>query len=80
MMPNWDHTPRSADGGTVLHNATPTLFKRHAMDVLKTTINKYGDNKMVFLKSWNEWAEGNYVEPDMKYGHAWLDALKKELY
>jgi hypothetical protein len=35
---------------------------------------------MIFLKSWNEWAEGNYIEPDIKYGHGYLNALKKEIF
>ena len=40
MMPNWDHTPRSLDGGSVLHNATPELFYEHAVDILSTTKEK----------------------------------------
>lgn len=37
------------------------------------------ENKVVFLKSWNEWGEGNYMEPDLKYGHGYIDALREEL-
>ena len=79
MMPNWDHTPRSVDGGTVLHNATPELFKRHAMDVLATTQEKRDSRKLVFLKSWNEWGEGNYMEPDLKYGRGYINALREAI-
>ena len=75
MMPNWDHTPRSTDGGSVLHNATPNLFKKHASDILSTAVNKPEEHKIVFLKSWNEWGEGNYMEPDIKYGRGYIDAL-----
>lgn len=79
MMPNWDHTPRSSDGGTVLHNATPELFKKHAVDILNTTKNKSDEHKIVFLKSWNEWGEGNYMEPDLKYGRGYIDALRQAI-
>ena len=77
MMPNWDHTPRSVDGGTVLHNSSPELFKKHAIDVMKTVKNKQEEHKIVFLKSWNEWGEGNYMEPDLKYGKGYIKALKE---
>ena len=75
MMPNWDHTPRSGDGGTVLHNANPSLFAIHAKDILNTTSGKPEENKIVFIKSWNEWGEGNYMEPDIRYGRGFIEAL-----
>lgn len=77
MMPNWDHTPRSIDGGTVLHNATPELFYKHARDVLMSVSGKSMNRQIVFLKSWNEWGEGNYMEPDLKYGKGYIRALRK---
>lgn len=76
MMPNWDHTPRSTTGGSVLHNSTPALFKKHARNVLSTVRNKHSEHKIVFLKSWNEWGEGNYMEPDLKYGRGYIEALR----
>lgn len=79
MMPNWDHTPRSGNGGTVLHNSTPKLFEQHAREVLKTTENKSEEHKIVFLKSWNEWGEGNYMEPDIRYGRGYIEALRNAL-
>ena len=36
-------------------------------------------NQVAFIKSWNEWGEGNYMEPCLKYGHGYLEALKKAL-
>lgn len=79
MMPNWDHTPRSTNGGSVLHGAKPELFKKHAKEILLTTVAKPDERKIVFLKSWNEWGEGNYMEPDLKYGRGYINALKQAI-
>lgn len=77
LIPNWDHTPRSGVHGTVFHNATPELFKRHAEMILEATKEK--KNNLIFLKSWNEWGEGNYMEPDLKYGKGYIKALSEAL-
>lgn len=82
IITGWDHTPRSGRNGSgLMAHYTPTAFRNHVHDVF-TKIKNYGHgfNNMVFLKSWNEWAEGNYIEPDLKYGHSFLDALKEEFY
>jgi hypothetical protein len=77
LIPNWDHTPRSGNGGFVLTNSTPAKFGDHIDECLNQITNKDESKKIIFLKSWNEWGEGNYVEPDMKYGNGYLDELKK---
>lgn len=77
LIPNWDHSPRSANQALVLHNSTPELFRCHIKDVLDLIKNK--SNKLVIVKSWNEWAEGNYLEPDLKWGRSHLEVLKTEL-
>ena len=77
LIPNWDHTPRSNIWGTVLHGSSPGLFKLHSSNILASTKNKRF--KLVYLKSWNEWGEGNYMEPDLKHGHGYIDALAQAL-
>ncbi|MCX5784283.1 MAG: glycoside hydrolase family 99-like domain-containing protein [Elusimicrobia bacterium] len=77
IFPNWDHTPRSGKKGYVLHGSTPELFKKHVEIVLKAVANKPTQKKIIYLKSWNEWAEGNYMEPDLMFGHGYLQALKE---
>lgn len=56
-------------------NATPENFYKHAKEVLEEVEKK--DNKLVFLKSWNEWGEGNMMEPDLTYGRGFIEALSK---
>jgi lipopolysaccharide biosynthesis protein len=76
VIPNWDNTPRSGWNGLVLHGSTPELFKTHLQMALKI-IEKYtSEHKIIFIKSWNEWAEGNHLEPDLKYGKSYLQVVK----
>ena len=77
IIPNWDHTPRSGKAGTVYVNATPERFEMMAQKVIAEVKKK--DNKIIMLKSWNEWGEGNYMEPDLKFGHGFINALRKAL-
>ncbi len=79
ILPNWDHTPRTGSVGNVLNHSTPELFYRHAREVFEEIREKPEEERVVFLKSWNEWAEGNYMEPDLKFGHGYLKALKKAI-
>lgn len=79
IYPGWDHTPRSGNRGVILHGGTPDLFRTHCEEVFYKIKNKPTTHNFVILKSWNEWAEGNYMEPDLRWGHGFLDALKKAL-
>ena len=79
IIPNWDHSPRSKNKALVLHGSTPELFRENVIAALKIVENKLPEHKVVMLKSWNEWGEGNYIEPDLKFGKQYLAILKKEL-
>lgn len=78
LIPNWDHSPRSEKRGDVFYNSTPKNFEKHLKEVLETVENKENNN-IIFLKSWNEWGEGNYIEPCIKYGRGYIDVLKSNL-
>ncbi len=80
IIPGWDHTPRSGYEGLVMKNSTPELFDLHVKKTLEIVRNKDFDNRIIFLKSWNEWAEGNYVEPDLKWGRKYLDVIKSNIF
>jgi lipopolysaccharide biosynthesis protein len=79
LFPNWDNSPRAGKSGSIFINSSPKIFKKHVRQVLDIIKNKPNENRIVFLKSWNEWAEGNYMEPDLVYGRGYIDALKEEL-
>lgn len=79
IFPQWDRTPRAGNSEGVYIKATPTSFKKHIQDALNVIKNKDVEHQILFLRSWNEWGEGNYVEPDLKNGHAFLDAIKETI-
>ncbi len=79
LYPNWDHSPRSKKRSLLIVNSTPELFKQHAKQILQTVRNKDSERRFVFLKSWNEWGEGNYMEPDKKFGKGYIQALRSAL-
>ena len=79
LVPNWDHTPRSGRAGTVLLDSTPDLFKKHCLEVFNVVKKKEVSNQVIFVKSWNEWGEGNYMEPDLKYGKGYINALNSAI-
>lgn len=79
IFPQWDRTPRAGNSEGVYVNATPTTFKKHIQNALNVIKNKDMEHRILFLRAWNEWGEGNYVEPDLKYGHAFLDAIKEAI-
>ncbi|MES2427313.1 MAG: glycoside hydrolase family 99-like domain-containing protein [Bacteroidota bacterium] len=78
IIPNWDHTPRSRLGGIVYKNCDPELFREHIRNVFKKIEKKPVEERIAFIKSWNEWGEGNYMEPDIVYGTAYLKVLLEE--
>ena len=77
-MPNWDNTPRSGKNGLVLKDSTPELFRIQAKKAMEITENIAFEQRLIFIKAWNEWAEGNYLEPDLKFGKGYLEVIEDE--
>ena len=79
ILPNWDHTPRTGKSGIILYGSTPELFRQCLHKKVELIKDKPYDKRFLVIKSWNEWAEGNYLEPDLKYGRQYLEVIKSEV-
>ncbi len=80
IVPNWDRSPREGKMAAITYNSTPKVFEQNLKDALDLVKDKTSEHQIIFLQAWNEWAEGNHVEPDLKYGHGYLNVLKKYLF
>jgi glycosyl transferase family WbsX len=79
VTPNWDNTARSHTRGVVLHESTPELFREHLRDALNLVKSRSIEDRIILIKSWNEWAEGNYLEPDQRFGQEYLRVIREEV-
>ena len=73
---NWDNSARKAYSGAEIFYMSPAEFELWLNDSIKwTRQNLSKDEQIVFIDSWNEWAEGAHLEPDQKYGYAYLQKV-----
>ena len=75
----WDNTPRSGRNGVVLDGARPELFRRVLDKAVDALAHRPAERRLLFLKSWNEWAEGNHLEPDLRFGAGFLQVIAEAL-
>lgn len=78
---NWDNTPRRGRNGIILHNSSPEKFCYFFSENCNRfkQMNFSEEENLVFINAWNEWAEGNYLEPSDKYKLSYLEALKETI-
>jgi lipopolysaccharide biosynthesis protein len=79
VYPNWDNSPRSGSRSVILHGSTPERFRAHVRQAVDDVQALPIDRRLVFVKSWNEWAEGNHLEPDGRFGTGYLEAIRDEV-
>lgn len=80
IIPGWDRSPRSGKRAVIWYDNKPEYWREHVRQAVLSVQEKVDEHKIILLRSWNEWGEGNYVEPDERWGHAFLDALKDVLF
>jgi len=76
VFPNWDNSARSGKKSLIFNNSNPTDWQEHLQIAVSELQNNEDNPPFIFIKSWNEWAEGNHLEPDAKFGLGWLKAVK----
>ena len=76
VVPSWDNSPRRQSGRTIIHRANPHSYERWLQLEIDRVKSRPEDFRLVFVNAWNEWAEGNHLEPDQRFGRAFLEATR----
>jgi lipopolysaccharide biosynthesis protein len=80
VAPGWDNTARRTENGRILIGSSPSLYQQWLQAICTQTMQRYeGDERIVFINAWNEWAEGCHLEPDLRWGNAYLQATQDAL-
>jgi hypothetical protein len=79
VTPSWDNAARRTSGATILHGSTPQLYQQWLTRVLRTPRDGKWTDAIVFVNAWNEWAEGNHLEPCQRWGRTYLEATREAL-
>ena len=75
INPNFDHSPRSGFKGNILHDSTPQKWGNLYRRTIEMFSYRPYEENLIFVKAWNEWGEGNYLEPDLKFGKEYIDVM-----
>jgi lipopolysaccharide biosynthesis protein len=74
VTPRWDNSPRRKAEAIIMKDSDPTVYGRWLRHAARQSVRRFeGDERLVFINAWNEWAEGNYLEPDLQWGHRYLE-------
>lgn len=80
VCPSWDNTARRMERAASWIGATPTAYYKWLREAIKKTRNSFKEReRIIFINAWNEWGEGCHLEPDQKFGYAWLNATRAAL-
>lgn len=82
VCPAWDNTPRRKNNSTIYINNQPGDFQQWVNNAIRDTIQRFDnpDERLIFVNAWNEWAEGAHLEPDDRYGYAYLQSIYDALH
>ena len=73
----WDNSPRRGENGIIIVNSSPEAFEAGLKKIIQSVEIRPKEERLVFINAWNEWAEGNHLEPDLRHGVGYLEAVKR---
>ena len=80
VTPSFDNSARKSKGAVVLHDSTPEKYEAWLREVIRREHKKtHSIERIVFINAWNEWGEGNHLEPDLKWKKAYLEATAEAI-
>jgi lipopolysaccharide biosynthesis protein len=87
VCPGWDNSPRRKQRALILVNSTPDIYERWLREIVDRRRSSIAsgensgitENSLVFINAWNEWAEGNHLEPCQRWGRRYLEATRRAL-
>jgi lipopolysaccharide biosynthesis protein len=77
VFAGWDNSPRRGRDGVIVTGSTPERFEEGVRKAAAMVAQRPSEERLVFLNAWNEWAEGNYLEPDQSSGRGRLESVRK---
>lgn len=77
ITPMWDNSARKKRQFFAFKGSTPELYKKWFIHIFKTFLPYSKNENLIFINAWNEWAEGNHLEPDLKWGMKYLEKTKE---
>jgi GT2 family glycosyltransferase len=80
VLTSWDNTPRQQHNSYIFAHATPGAYQAWLEALIRQTREQnFGEERIIFINAWNEWAEGAYLEPDQRFGHGYLEATRNAM-
>ena len=81
VCPSWDNTARRNNKSSILLNSSPLGYQRWLFNAICETVERFSnpEQRFIFINAWNDWAEGAHLEPDQRYGYAYLEATRMAL-
>jgi hypothetical protein len=73
----WDNVPRRGEHGIIIVNSSPGVFGKYLAELAGEVQQNPREERFVFINAWNEWAEGNYLEPDILNGRGYLEEVRR---